>query len=113
MSLSLDRPGNVVVDGVAASSYIDLLGSEAAMHAATAVGRWVYRACPSLASYLHNARLASPLSLALGNFLHKVRAEFERSADCVPARRDPSTAAMTVGTVTRISTRHAAARCVS
>jgi hypothetical protein len=31
--------GNIVVDGVAASSYNTMLGSEAAMHGFTAAGR--------------------------------------------------------------------------
>ena len=65
-------PGNIVIDGVVASSYNTMLGSEANMHAVTAAGRILYRIAPSLFRYVHAKRLAEPVSLAIGSAASKV-----------------------------------------
>ena len=61
-----------MIDGVVASSYNTMLGSEANMHAVTAAGRLLYRVAPSLFRYVHAKRAAEPVSLAIGGVASKV-----------------------------------------
>ncbi len=61
-----------MVDGVAASSYVDMLGSEAGMHAMTSVGRTLWRVSPRFVKWLHARRITEPLMLGIGAFLRKV-----------------------------------------
>ena len=65
--------GNIVIDGIAASSYSTMLGSEATMHAFTGVGRLLYRLAPGLLRYVHARRIAEPISFAIGNAMVQVR----------------------------------------
>jgi hypothetical protein len=67
--------GNIVIDGVVASSYTNMLGSEGNMHAVTAAGRALYRIAPSLFRYVHAKRMAEPVSLAIGSVASKVCCE--------------------------------------
>lgn len=62
-----------MVDGVAASTYNTAMGGEARMHAFTSLGRGLWRRAPWLLRAVHAARLAQPLSLAIGRFFSKVR----------------------------------------
>jgi hypothetical protein len=64
--------GNIVVDGVAASVYNTALGAEARMHAFMALGRGLWRRAPWLLRTAHHARLAQPLSLAIGRLVPAV-----------------------------------------
>ena len=70
--LLLQPAGNVVIDGIVASSYNTMLGSEANMHAVTAAGRLLYRIAPSLFRNVHAKRVAEPVSLAIGSVASKV-----------------------------------------
>lgn len=65
--------GNIVVDGVAASVYNTALGGEAQMHAFMVLGRVLWRRAPWLLHAVHHARLAQPLSLAIGRLVAAVR----------------------------------------
>lgn len=58
--------GNIVVDGVAASVYNTAIGTEARMHTFMVLGRVLWRRAPWLLHAMHRARLAQPLSLAIG-----------------------------------------------
>lgn len=58
--------GNIVIDGIVASSYSTMLGSEAAMHSFTAIGRALYHVAPGLFRFVHARRVAEPISLAIG-----------------------------------------------
>jgi hypothetical protein len=62
-----------VVDGVAASVYNTALGGEAQMHAFMVLGRVLWRRAPWLLHAVHHARLAQPLSLAIGRLVAAVR----------------------------------------
>jgi hypothetical protein len=62
-----------VVDGVAASVYNTALGGEAQMHAFMVLGRALWRRAPWLLHAVHHARLAQPLSLAIGRLVAAVR----------------------------------------
>lgn len=64
-----------MIDGVVASSYTNMLGSKANMHAVTAAGRALYRLAPSLFRYVHAKRVAEPMSLAIGKAASKVYCE--------------------------------------
>lgn len=68
--------GNLVVEGVSASSYIDMIGSEAAMHAAVGIGRWLWstRLGNAVLRFQHSHRgYMEWAHLGLGSFLSKVR----------------------------------------
>jgi hypothetical protein len=65
--------GNIVVDGVAASVYNTAMGAEARMHAFMVLGRGLWRRAPWLLRAVHCARLAQPLSLAIGRLVATVR----------------------------------------
>jgi hypothetical protein len=62
----LTLAGTLVVDGVAASVYNDMLGSEARMHAFCAWGRALWRAAPWVPRALHRAGWAPALALGAG-----------------------------------------------
>ena len=62
-----------MVDGVAASVYNTALGGEAQMHAFMVLGRVLWRRVPWLLHAVHHARLAQPLSLAIGRLVAAVR----------------------------------------
>ena len=62
-----------MVDGVAASVYNTALGGEAQMHAFMVLGRVLWRRAPWLLHAVHHARLAQPLSLAIGRLVAAVR----------------------------------------
>jgi hypothetical protein len=47
--------GNLLVDGIAASSYVDMWGSEELMHRGAAFGRWTWQKLPMLAYMLDGA----------------------------------------------------------
>lgn len=70
--LAAINAGNMVVDGVAASSYVDMLGSERSMHAMMSIGRTLWRISPSCVKWLHARRITEPLMLGIGAFLRKV-----------------------------------------
>ena len=62
--------GTIVADGVAASVYNSIMGSEAAMHSFCSLGRWLWRRAPGV---LHRSRgwpmnsaWAAPLAVAVG-----------------------------------------------
>lgn len=58
--------GTIIVNGVVASVYNDMLGNEYAMHAFCAWGRWLWRVAPGFFSYMHRKEWASPLALIVG-----------------------------------------------
>ena len=62
-----------MVEGVAASSYVNMLGSEQAMHAMCFLGRALWRVSPRFVKWLHTTRISEPLMLGIGSFLHQVR----------------------------------------
>lgn len=62
-----------MVDGVAASSYIDYLGSEVAAHRSAAKYRLLARAVPGLVGWLHNHGYNQPFMLFMTTFVPKVR----------------------------------------
>lgn len=49
-----------------------MLGSEAAMHSFTAIGRALYHVTPGLFRFVHARRIAEPISLAIGRAAAKV-----------------------------------------
>ena len=61
-----------MVDGVAASVYIDFLGSEAAAHRSAAKYRLLARAAPRLVRWLHARGLNQPLLLVMARALPEV-----------------------------------------
>jgi hypothetical protein len=62
----LTLAGTLVVDGVAASVYNDMLGSEALMHAFCAWGRALWHAAPWALGALHRVGWAPALAMAAG-----------------------------------------------
>jgi len=61
-----------VVDGVAASVYIDFLGTETAAHRSAAKYRLLARFAPRLTRWLHARGLNQPLLLFMASALPKV-----------------------------------------
>ena len=80
-----------MIDGIVASSYNTMLGSEANMHAVTAAGRALYRLWPSLFRYVHAKRVAEPMSLAIGHAAAKVY--MHAAVDMHPNKADAHPAA--------------------
>jgi hedgehog protein len=62
----LTLAGTLVVDGVAASVYVDMLGSEARMHALCGAWRAMWRLAPWALKALHRAGWAPPAAMGLG-----------------------------------------------
>jgi hypothetical protein len=62
----LTLAGTIVVDGVAASVYNDMLGSNVRMHAFCVWGRALWRAAPSALKALHRAGWAPALAMGAG-----------------------------------------------
>ena len=62
-----------MVDGVAASVYIDFLGGEAAAHRSAAKYRLAARFVPRLVRWLHDRGLNQPLLLFMARVLPEVR----------------------------------------
>ena len=74
---SLIRAGTIVVDGVAASNYIDATifdpaATEAAMHRAVASFRLLARLAPRSVRWLHARGLNQPAMLLMGRVVPKV-----------------------------------------
>ena len=65
--------GTIIVDGVAASVYIDFLGGEAAAHRSAAKYRLAARFAPRLVRWLHDRGLNQPLLLFMAEALPEVR----------------------------------------
>jgi len=77
-----------VVDGLAASVYIDFLGSEAAAHRSAAKYRLLARLAPRLTRWLHARGLNQPLLL----FMARALPEASSAPDSCLLRRTWSTA---------------------
>jgi hypothetical protein len=63
---ALTLTGTIVVDGVAASVYSDMLGSEYNMHVFCSWGRWLYRIWPQFFTGMHQLKWASPAAMQIG-----------------------------------------------
>ena len=63
----LTLTGTILADGVVASVYSDMLGSESAMHTFCAWGRWLWGVVPKLFLCLHSLGWASPISMGIGH----------------------------------------------
>ena len=63
--------GTIVVDGVAASVYTNMMGSEYFMHVWCARARFLYRIWPQFFTFIHQRNWASPLAI---NIAYAVRA---------------------------------------
>jgi hypothetical protein len=72
--------GTIVVDGIAASVYIDFLGNEAAAHRSAAKYRLAARLAPRLVRWLHDRGLNQPLLL----FMARALPEMARRAQSGP-----------------------------
>lgn len=68
----LTLEGSIIVEGVAASTYNTMLGSERTMHLATAWGRVLYKVAPSIPRALHNAGWASDIAMGYGHLARSV-----------------------------------------
>jgi hypothetical protein len=64
----LTLAGTIVVDGVVASVYTDMLGSEYNMHVFCAWGRWLYTIWPQFFTGMHQLKLAQPVATQIGYF---------------------------------------------
>ena len=79
-----------MVDGVAASVYIDFLGSEAAAHRSAAKYRLLARAAPRLVRWLHARGLNQPLLLFMARALPEVSSPLPcYRACCTDGGRSP------------------------
>ena len=63
------------MDGVAASNYVDLLGSEAKMHRTIATCRLLARFAPRFIHWLHARELNMPAVLYMGRVLPEVSSD--------------------------------------
>ena len=70
--------GTIIVDGVAASVYIDFLGGEATAHRSAAKYRLASRFAPRLVRWLHDRGLNQPLLLFMAQALPEVRNQIQR-----------------------------------
>ena len=66
------------MDGVAASNYVDLLGTEAKMHRTIATCRLLARFAPRFIHWLHARDLNMPAVLYMGRVLPEVRLRYRR-----------------------------------
>lgn len=73
--------GTIVADGIIASVYTDMIGSETAMHTFCGWGRWLWGVTPKLFSCLHSLGWASPISMGIG---HLARAGLQLSTTLLP-----------------------------
>ena len=62
----LTLTGTIVVDGIVASVYSTMLGSESMMHSICGFGRYLWLASPQLFKFLHSVGVAAPLSFSVG-----------------------------------------------
>ncbi len=65
-------PGNIVIDGVAASSYSALLTTEAGMHRLAGGCRLLWHLFRGMMKAAHARRVAEPVMLALGRIVRQV-----------------------------------------
>ena len=79
-SIDFLAAGNIVVDGIASSSYVTLFASESAMHAAAGVLRLLYHCAPWLFRTAHALRIAQPAFVAIGRATEEVCA-YQQSLD--------------------------------
>jgi len=68
-------PGTIVVDSVAASVYIDFLGTEAAAHRSAAKYRLLARLAPRLTRWMHARGLNQPVLLFMASALPEVSSD--------------------------------------
>jgi len=58
--------GNIITEGVAASVYTNLLGSESMMHNFCVWGRWLWHRCPGFFIFMHARGWGSHVALKIG-----------------------------------------------
>jgi hypothetical protein len=64
--------GTIVVNGVVASVYNTILGSEYNMHVFCAWGRWLYKIWPQFFIRMHQLNWASPVAMKMGYAMRAV-----------------------------------------